>query len=78
MVLAAVKMDFFRGKIMIDVTLLSGKEITINAELIETIDEVPDTLITLTTGKKIIVKESRQKVRSLVKSYKRDIFNQNS
>ncbi len=60
---------------MIDVTLLSNKQITVNAELIETVDEVPDTVITLTTGKKIIVKESRQKVKSLVKSYKRDILN---
>ena len=42
---------------MIDVTLLSGKQITVNAEIIEIVDEVPDTVITLTTGKKIIVKE---------------------
>ncbi|MBO4506982.1 MAG: flagellar FlbD family protein [Lachnospiraceae bacterium] len=62
---------------MIDVTLLSGKQITVNAEIIEIVDEVPDTVITLTTGKKIIVKESRQKVKSLVKSYKRDILNRN-
>ena len=62
---------------MIDVTLLSGKQITVNAEIIEIVDEVPDTVIMLTTGKKIIVKESRQKVKSLVKSYKRDILNRN-
>ncbi len=62
-------------KIMIDVTRIDGREVTINAELIETVDEVPDTVITLTTGKKIIVKESRQKVKNLVKSYKWDIFN---
>ena len=62
---------------MIDVTLLSGKQITVNAELIELVDEVPDTVITLNTGRKIIVKESRQKVKSLVKSYKRDILNRN-
>ena len=60
---------------MIDVTRIDGRELTVNAELIETVDEVPDTVITLTTGKKIIVKESRQKVKSLVKSYKWDIFN---
>lgn len=60
---------------MIDVTRIDGREVTINAELIESVDEVPDTVITLTTGKKIIVKESRQKVKSLVKSYKWDIFN---
>ena len=62
---------------MIDVTLLNGKQITVNAEIIEVVDEVPDTVITLTTGRKIIVKESRQKVKSLVKSYKRDILNRN-
>ena len=60
---------------VIDVTLLNGKQITVNAEIIEVVDEVPDTVITLTTGRKIIVKESRQKVKSLVKSYKRDILN---
>ena len=59
---------------MIDVTKLDGKEITVNAELIEYIEEIPETVITLTTGKKIIVKESRQKIKNLVKSYKRDLF----
>ena len=59
---------------MIDVTKLDGKEITVNAELIEYIEEIPETVITLTTGKKIIVKESRQKVKSLVKSDKSDFF----
>ena len=41
---------------MIDVTRLDGKSITINSDLIETVEETPDTIITLTTGKKIIVK----------------------
>jgi flagellar protein FlbD len=50
--------------------------ISINAELIEMVEEIPDTVITLTTGKKIFVKESRQKIENLVKSYKRDIFRQ--
>lgn len=60
---------------MIDVTRLDGRGITVNAELIESIEEVPDTVLTLTTGKKIIVKESRQKVKSLVKLYKWDVMN---
>ena len=64
------------GGAMISVTRMNGNELTINAELIETIEEVPDTVITLTTGKKIFVKESRQKIENLVKSYKRDIFRQ--
>ena len=36
---------------MIDVTRLNGKELTINADLIEIVEETPDTVITLTTGK---------------------------
>ena len=60
---------------MIDVTRIDGRELTINAELIESVDEVPDTVITLTTGKKIIVKESRQKIKNLVKLYKWDVAN---
>lgn len=61
---------------MIEITKLNDIKLSINAELIETVEEVPDTVITLTTGKKIFVKESRQKIENLVKSYKRDIFRQ--
>ena len=59
---------------MIDVTKMDGKQITINSDLIEFVDEIPETVITLTTGKKIIVKESRQKIKNLVKLYKQEIF----
>ena len=59
---------------MIDVTKMNGLEFTINADLIEVIEEVPDTVITLTTGKKIMVNESRLQIKSLVKNYKREIF----
>jgi flagellar protein FlbD len=61
---------------MVEVTKLNDMWISINAELIEMVEEIPDTVITLTTGKKIFVKESRQKIENLVKSYKRDIFRQ--
>ena len=62
--------DYF----MIEVTRLNGTTVLINSDLIETVEETPDTVISLTTGKKFIVKESRQEVKNLVKSYKRDIF----
>ena len=55
---------------MIDVTRMNGSVLTINNHLIESVEETPDTVITLTTGKKIIVKESRQEVKNLVKSYR--------
>ena len=61
-----------RGYYMIDVTKLNDSVITINSDLIETVEETPDTVITLTTGKKIIVKESRQNVKNLVKLFRRE------
>ena len=63
-----------KKKKMIEVTKLNGNKITINADLIEIVEETPDTVITLTTGRKIIVKESRQDVKNLVTSYKKNIF----
>lgn len=62
---------------MIDLTKLNDVRFTLNCDLIETIEEVPDTVITLTTGKKIFVKESRQNVVSLVKLYKKELLCQN-
>ncbi|MFG6358742.1 MAG: flagellar FlbD family protein [Acetatifactor sp.] len=59
---------------MIEVTKLSGQKILVNPDLLEIVEETPDTVVTLTTGKKIIVKESRQEIKNLVKSYRKDIF----
>lgn len=59
---------------MVELTKINGVKILVNPDLMETAEETPDTVITLTTGKKIIVKESRQEVKNLVKSYRRDIF----
>ncbi len=62
------------GDIMIELTKLNDMKFSVNAEIIEFIEETPDTVISLTTGKKIIVKESRQEVMDLVIAYKRAIF----
>ena len=58
---------------MIEVTKLNGVKVDINERFIEIIEETPDTVITMTTGRKLIVKESRQEVNNLVKSYRKDI-----
>ena len=52
---------------MIEVTKINGSKLLINTNLIESVEETPDTMITLTSGKKIIVKESRHEVKNLVK-----------
>ena len=59
---------------MIEVTKMSGQKVLINPNLIEVIEETPDTVISFSTGRKIIVKESRQELKNLVKSYRKDNF----
>lgn len=46
-------------------------EFILNAEIIETIEETPDTVITLTNGKKLIVEEGMEDVVRKVVTYKR-------
>ena len=60
---------------MIELTRLNDTKFILNAELIESIEEVPDTVIALTTGKKIFVKENRYEIRDLVVRYKQEVFN---
>ena len=59
---------------MVELTKLNDKKFILNSDLIETVEEVPDTVVTLTTGKKIFVKESRQTVKNLVLLYKQEVF----
>lgn len=59
---------------MVEVTKLNGSTVLVNAELIESVEETPDTVLSFVTGKKLIVKESRQEIKNLVKSYRKDIF----
>ena len=58
---------------MIELTRLNNRKLVINSDLIESVEETPDTVITLTTGKKIIVKENRQEVRNLVILFRQEI-----
>ena len=52
---------------------MNGVKVLVNEDLIETVEETPDTVITLTNGKKILIKERRQEVKNLVKSFKREV-----
>ena len=61
---------------MIKVTSLQKAEFVVNADLIEFVESTPDTLITLTTGKKLMVAESLDQVVELVIMYRRKIYTQ--
>lgn len=56
---------------MIRVTRINEAELVINADLIEFVESTPDTMITLTTGKKILVQESISEVIDRVAAFKR-------
>ncbi len=56
---------------MITLTLFDNKRIVLNADLIEFVEGTPDTLISLTDGKKVMVKETVDQVVDCVIAYKR-------
>jgi len=58
---------------MISITRLNGKIIMINALLVESIEETPDTMITLTTGKKLMVLEPMTEVSDRITAYFKQI-----
>ncbi len=63
---------------MIHLIRLNDSDIVVNAELIQTIEAIPDTIITLTSGHTIVVKDSVDEVIRKFKEYKRDIFSLNN
>ena len=62
---------------MIEVTRINGTKLTVNAEMLEFIEETPDTVLTMSTGTKLIVAESSDEIREMVIAYKRKIFSSN-
>ena len=60
--------------IMIELTRINGIKFSVNPDLIEVIETTPDTVVSLTTGRIFIIKESRQEVKNIVLSYKRDVY----
>ena len=63
---------------MIEVTRLNKKEFVLNCDWIETVEATPDTVITLTNGKKYVVAENVDDIVKKVVEYKRKIFCANS
>lgn len=59
---------------MITVTKLNDQGFAINSDLIETIEQTPDTVITMTTGNKYVVKETQKEIIDKIISFKRKIL----
>ncbi|MBI5242353.1 MAG: flagellar FlbD family protein [Elusimicrobia bacterium] len=58
---------------MIKVTRLNGQEITINAELIEAVEACPNTVISLATNNRYLVKETVDEVVGKVIEYRKRV-----
>lgn len=58
---------------MIEVTRLNGEVLILNAELIEKVEATPDTVITLTTGRKVVVCETLSQLVARVLDYRRAV-----
>ena len=56
---------------MIRVTRINDAELVVNSDLIEFVEAIPETMITLTTGKKIMVRESVDEIVQRVAAFKR-------
>ena len=62
---------------MIELTRLNHMEVVLNSDLIEIIETTPDTVITLTTGQKLMVLESSGEVVRRIVNFRRMILDSN-
>lgn len=56
---------------MIEITRFNGSSLYINPELILSVEQTPDTVITMTNGDKFVVKESVSAIVERFMTYKR-------
>ncbi len=59
---------------MIKVTRLNGEEFYINPDIIQYIEKTPDTVITLTNDRKVVIKEDVDVIIQRIAEFKRKIF----
>lgn len=56
---------------MINVTRLNGKDFWVSADQIEFVEATPDSVISLVSGKKVVVKESPEEILSRLVEFRR-------
>jgi flagellar protein FlbD len=59
---------------MIEVVGINGEEFLINAALIEKIEFIPETKITLTTGKYYLVKDTKEQILNEIITFNQKII----
>ena len=61
---------------VISLRRLNNQPIMVNADLIESLESTPDTVVTLVSGNKLIVRDTMEEIRDRIVEYKRRIFSQ--
>ncbi len=56
---------------MVRITRLNSTVLVVNADMIEFLEATPDTIVTLTTGRKVVARESVDEIVEMVVEYKR-------
>jgi flagellar protein FlbD len=46
----------------------------VNADLIESLESTPDTVVTLTSGNKLLVRDSMEEIQAKIIQFKRQIY----
>jgi flagellar protein FlbD len=59
---------------MIQLTRLNGYSMAVNSDLIKFVEQAPDTVITLITGEKVVVKESAADVIARILEFRRAVL----
>ena len=59
---------------MISLRRLNNQAIMVNPDLIESLEATPDTVVTLTSGNKLLVRDSMEEIQSKIIEFKRQIY----
>jgi len=59
---------------MIPLTRLNQRALIVNSDLIEFIENAPDTVITLVTGEKLVVLETAEQIKDLIVQFRRRLL----
>ncbi len=58
---------------MIALRRLNNQPIMVNADLIESLESTPDTVVTLTSGNKLIVRDTPEEIADKIVAYQRKV-----
>lgn len=59
---------------MIQLTRLNNSRLAVNCDLIKYVEEAPDTVLTLVSGEKLVVRETTEQVIERVRDFRRSVL----